>query len=473
VPQEKHWRHASGTTRPRIPKTIPCTSLPAADADRIRPCEGNPRYWQYKGNPVLLLGGTKDDSLFQLPHLREHLDALKSVGGNYIRNTMSDRPDHDFEVYPFKKLADGKYDLNQWNDEYWTRFENMLKWTAERDIIVQIEVWDRFDYVDSPDYIRWGLHPYNPKNNVNYSFEESGLKATYTKHPGQNEQPFFFTVPALQNNQVLLPYQMAQVDKLLSLSLAYGHVLYCMDNETSGDPQWAKFWALHIRKRAAEAGVSVQVTEMWDQWDIKGGHHKETFDHPELYSFIDVSQNNHNRSQQHWDNLQWVREYIASQQRPINTVKIYGADGGRFGSSRDGQERFWRNILGGCASTRFHRPDSGLGLSDIAQSHLRSMRLLTGELDIFRCTPDARSRRLGDREDNEAYLTCIDGQQYAVYFPDGGDVTLDLTSVKGDFTVRWLDILHSRWTDQDRAKGGKPVRLQSPGRGHWACLVTR
>jgi len=441
--------------------------------DRIRPCRDNPRYWQYKGQPVLLLGGTKDDNLFQLPDLREHLDELKTVGGNYIRNTMSDRHDKGFEVYAFKQLADGKYDLGQWNTEYWKRFENMLRWTAERDIIVQIEVWDRFDYSDHRDSGRWKRHPYNPQNNVNYTAELSGLQTTYTKHPGSNEQPFFFTVPDLKNNKTLLQYQVAQVDKMLSYTLQYGNVLYCMDNETSGSPEWGKFWAQHIRKRAAEAGVEVHVTEMWDQWDVKGGHHKETFDHPELYSFVDVSQNNHNKGQQHWDNFQWVRRYIAGKLRPINTVKIYGADTGRFGNSRDGEERFWRNILGGAASTRFHRPDSGLGLSDRAKPHIRSMRLLTSELDIFNCTPDAQSKLLSDRSDNEAFLTCIADKQYALYFPDGGQVTLDLSNAQGSFAVKWLDILNSRWTDQRSAPGGRPTSFACPGKSHWACLLSR
>jgi hypothetical protein len=445
----------------------------AEDADRIRPWDQDARYWQYQGQPVLLLGGTRDDSLFQIPDLRQHLDELQAVGGNYIRNTMSDRPDHDFEVYPFRQLPDGRYDLEQWNDEYWTRFENLLRWTAERQIIVQIEVWDRFDYTDSGDSQRWSKHPYNPRNNVNYTSEQSGLKATYTKHPGANEQPFFYSVPGLQNNSVLLRYQVAQVDRMLAASLPYGHVLYCMDNETSGDPAWGRYWAEHIRRRAAEAGVTAQVTEMWDQWDIKGGHHKETFDHPERYTFIDVSQNNHNRGQQHWDNLQWVRDYVAAQPRPINTVKIYGADTGKYGTSRDGQERFWRNILGGAAGTRFHRPDSGLGLSDIAKAHIRGMRMLTSRLDIFRCAPDVDSRRLGDRDPNEAYLTCIPGRQYAVYFPDGGQVSLDLNDAAGDFRVDWLDILESSWTDESRVRGGRQVPLRSPGSGHWACLLTR
>jgi len=212
---------------------------------------------------------------------------------------------------------------------------------------------------------------------------------------------------------------------------------------------------------------------MWDQWDIKGGHHKETFDHPDLYSFIDVSQNNHNKRQQHWDNLAWVRAYIAGKPRPVNTVKIYGADTGRFGNSRDGQERFWRNILGGAASTRFHRPDSGIGLSDRAKAHIRSMRLLMAEFDIFRATPDAKSKLLDDRTENEAYLTFIADRQYALYFPDGGEVTLDLSDAEGSFDLRWLDIVESRWTDADRVRGGRKVKLAVPGEGHWGCLLDR
>ena len=447
--------------------------LRAEERTRLRPYAANPSYWEYKGKPVVLLGGTDDDNLFQWPQLEKQLDLLHSVGGNYIRNTMSDRPDQGFEVYPFRKVASGKYDLEQWNEEYWTRFANMLRWTADRDIIVQVELWDRFDYSDHRGVARWGRHPYNPESNINYTAEQVGLKTTYKKHPGSNEQPFFYSVPRLRNNTVLLKYQQAQIDKLLSHSLPYGHVLYCIDNETSGDAEWGRFWAKHVRQRAREANVSVQVTEMWDAWDLKNSTHRQTFDHPDLYSFVDISQNNHNKGQVHWDNLQWVRSYLAKRPRPINTVKIYGADTGRFGNGRDGLERFWRNILGGVAATRFHRPTSGLGLSPIAQTHLKSMRLLLAELDIFRCQPDAASRLLSDRTPSEAYLTRIPGKQYAVYFPDGGQVKLDLREAKGEFLLRWLDIAHCRWQSGKHATAGASLSLAAPGSGHWVALLKR
>ena len=232
----------------------------ADDAGRIRPWSKDARYWQYQGQPVLLLGGSKDDNLFQIPDLREHLDEMARVGANYIRNTMSDRQDKGFELYPFKRLADGKFDLDQWNEAYWRRFENMLRWTHDRAIIVQIEVWDRFDYARD----NWEPHPYNPRNNVNYTYEESGFVEHYPDHPGRNRQPFFFTTPKQRNNRVVLPYQQRFVDKLLSYSLRHDHVLYCMDNETSSEEAWSAYWAEYIQRRAAEAGKRVCVTEMRD-----------------------------------------------------------------------------------------------------------------------------------------------------------------------------------------------------------------
>ena len=59
----------------------------------IRPYSENPRYWQYHGKGVFLLGASGDDNLFQWPSpdLERHLDAMKAVWANYVRNTMSDR----------------------------------------------------------------------------------------------------------------------------------------------------------------------------------------------------------------------------------------------------------------------------------------------------------------------------------------------------------------------------------------------
>lgn len=441
------------------------------DRNRIQPYAGNPFYWQYQGQPVLLLGGSVEDNLFQIPNLEEHLDLLRSVGGNYVRCTMSSRDEGD--VWPFERdPATGLYDLNVPGEAYWGRFERFLQLTAEREIVAQFELWDRFDFSRAP----WQANPYNPKNNVNYTAEESGLVHEIHTHPGRRESAFFRSVPALEDNQALLRYQHMQVDKMLSLSLQRGNVLYCMDNETNESPEWGWYWARYIQARAGEAGVSAECTEMWDAHNLLDGEHAATFDHPELFSFVDISQNNHRPSDEHWDNPQEIRRRLiaSGHVRPMNSVKIYGANSGRYGSTRDAQERFWRNIFGGLASSRFHRPPSGLGLNHIAQAHIRSMRMFTDQMDLLSCEP--HNDLLNNRSWNEAYCTANPGVEWAVFYPDGGNVLLDVSGAGGvPLTVRWLDIRGSRWVEgvpPARREDGDFLRLITPREeGYWAALI--
>ena len=445
---------------------------PKAALPAIQPYAQNPHYWQYRGRPVVLVGGSKDDNLFQIPDLEQHLDAIVAVGGNYVRNTMSDRQDGGFEVYPFLATASGKFDLEQWNEEYWARLDRFLKSTNERGIVVQLEVWDRFDFSDHENSGHWSRSPYNPRNNINYSEAESKLDAAYPQHPNANIQPFFFTPPDLQNNAVVLRYQLAWFDKLLSYTLRYDHVLYCIDNETSADPRWGRFWADRLHRKAREEGTHVYATEMWDDWDVTGRQHRETIENTELYGFIDISQNNHRLGRKHWDGLQWTRAQLGQRLRPINTVKVYGADGGSFGSTRDAEERFWQNLIGGAAAIRFHRPDTGLGLSEAAKVQIRSARMLLAELDIFRCEPDADGSLLTLRTAREAYLTREPGHQYAVYVPTGGVVELDVSDAPGNLQLRWLDVANTQWREPSQVQGGGPVELTSPGDGQWVALLT-
>ncbi|MEZ4636876.1 MAG: hypothetical protein R2856_18295 [Caldilineaceae bacterium] len=429
--------------------------------DAIRPYAENPFYWQYKGKPVLLLGGSVEDNLFQIPNLADHLDLLKSVGGNYVRCTMSSRDPGD--VWPFAFDATrGLYDLEKPGEEYWRRFAHFLELTAQRDIILQIEVWDRFDFARAP----WQDNPFNPQNNVNYSAEESGLKPVIETHPGRCESDFFHTVPVLQNNQTVLRYQHAFVDRLLDHTLAYGNILYCMDNETNDSPEWGWYWARHIRRRAEAIGAEVHLTEMWDAWDLSDPQHSYTIDRTDLYSFVDFSQNNHQEGETHYRNFQAQRRRIAESGhvRPINTVKTYGANTGAHGTSRNGQESFWRHVLGGVAAARFHRPPSGHGLDPIAQANIRSARQLTDRIDIFNCRP--ANDLLQNRFRNEAFCFAQPGIEYAVYFTDGGDLYLKSDV---DVSIEWLHVLNSEW--QKTTDLTQQQRIGPPANAHHLRLL--
>lgn len=185
-------------------------------ADRIQPYSENSYYWQYKGEPVLLLGGSWQDNLFNHPiGLEEHLVLLESVGGNYVRNTMSHRNQGNLFAYTQRAgpgiplEEDGKFDLDVFNVDYWLRFDDFLRMTHERDIIVQIEVFDPHDHFrDHQSLGGWSKHPFNPANNVNFTSDESGLpiSANYRPIATPSAHPFWLAVPALENNELVLRY---------------------------------------------------------------------------------------------------------------------------------------------------------------------------------------------------------------------------------------------------------------------------
>jgi len=451
-----------------MPRSRP-TGHDTDNANRIQPSSRFPTYWQYRGEPVLLLGGSVEDNLFQIPDLEAHLDCLKSAGGNYVRCTMSWRDEGN--VPPFERdPAAGLFDLTRPGEEFWRRFVRFLEWTYAREIIVQVEVWATFDYYRD----NWAENPFNPRNNINYSAEEARLPLTYDHHPVESQNPFFRTTPAEEDNAVVPGFQGRFVDTLLSHSLEYGHVLYCMDNETAVNASWGAYWARYIKDKAERRGLAVETTEMWDPWELDHPMHGNTTDHPELYSFIEISQNNHQKGQQHWDNMQAQRERLRSAGllRPINNVKIYGGDEGRFGSDVDGQERFWRNIFGGCASARFHRPPSGQGLNRRAQAHIKSLRMLTDAMDWFAGEP--HNDLLSYRAENAAYCFAVPGRSYAVFFTNGGQVALDGSAAGatgGSWTVRWLDIMDSTWSAPQPVETSGSLSLVAPGGGFWAALI--
>lgn len=458
----------------------------AAQADEaIEIFSQNPFYWQYKGEPILLRGGSKEDNLFNHPEgLKNHLQELKSAGGNYIRNTMSSR--NPGNPWPFKKGSNGFYDLDQWDETYWERFENLLKWTSEMDIIVQIEIWDPWDYFKSeaslgygPENVGWESCPFNPALNINYTAEESRLKEEidYFSKAIASDHHFFSTVPALEDNPVVREYQEAFVDKILSYTLKFPNVLYCMNNEIGEAPEWGEYWAQYIRGKAERAGKKVFMTDMRRKTDFSSEEQLHLLHNDDLYDFFEISQNSANNDQNHYDQIISIRTQVLDHPKPLNSVKIYGGEIGKWTTSvEEGTRRFWRSVFGGIAAVRFHRPGPshqyfGLGLSELAKIHIRSMEQFVEAFDVFNSKP--ANQLLMDREPNEAYCLAEEGIAYAVYFPDGGNVSLDLSAVGGSINMSWLNISENSWSEVTVQKPDKQLQLQTPGKGHWLVLINR
>lgn len=433
--------------------------------DLVKP---NSQYWSFKGKRTLLLGGSKNDNLFQSDNLEEHLDLLTSVGGNYVRNTMSSSDEGD--LWPFAMQEDGLYDLNKWNDEYWNKFDNFLKLTSERDIVVQIEIWATFSFYRDV----WERNPFNPKNNINYDEKRSKLSAEVKTHPVYTENNFFRSVPSQMCLIPVLNYQQKFVDKILSYSLNYDNVLYCIDNETSVTSDWGKFWAEYLHRCAFEKGRKVYVTEMWDPWELTHAIYNETYYNPELFSYIEISQNNHQSGQKHWDEVESLmkRLEMSKVNRPINNVKVYGYKTNNGKNPRNGVENFVKNVLVGSAAVRFHRPLSGLGLNDTAQNVIKGMRDLTEKMNFINAKP--HNDMLKGREEDEAYCRAVKGMQYAIFFTHGGEVALDLSTFRKTPSIYWLDLLSNEWSEPTVLVKSDSTIIKCPeGKDWWIALIKK
>jgi len=441
----------------------------------IRPYTKNPWYWEYHGEPILLRGGTDDDNPYQWTGktLTDQLDLLVSVGGNYVRNTMSCRDRGN--IYPFQKTSDDLYDLNQPNKEYWDRLTFFLQETSKRGIIVQLTLWDQFDHGRRN-------YPWHAENNINYSGSVIN-----------DRNDFYNTVES--NNKEGLHYQQKYIDKLLSIALTFDNVLYNIDNESSKGEVWENYWARYIHQTAENMNRKAYVTTM--QFDPSNSV-RSAMTFRDIYDFVDISQNNQDsrgaRGQGHWDNIIGWRQKLASGScgpMPMNNVKVYGGgNGSNFsaGTETEAINRLWRNVFAGCASSRFHRPSNswGSGLNERVQTNLKAMDMFLSKFNLFSASPhNDLLRHVVASAPNamEAYVLADIGRQYAVFFPRGRFmVGLDPWVYVEKVSVSWLNIERLTWSEPEiievQWEGGREewgdrgqVVLRTPGNQSYIALL--
>jgi hypothetical protein len=186
---------------------------------------------------------------------------------------------------------------------------------------------------------------------------------------------------------------------------------------------------------------------------------------------VEISQNNHQRGEKQWANgLKQIEKLrLAGNLRPVNNVKTYGNDlGTHGGGTQNGIQSFIRSSLFGSAAVRFHRPPSGLGLGDTALAVIHDIRMATDRFDFFNARP--HNDLLEQREDNEAYCRAVPGKEYLVYFPEAGEVDLDVSGSGSLLEVSRLEILSGNWIMEKREPAGSSLMLESPGK-HYIFVI--
>ncbi len=473
-------------------------------AAALRPHGANPFYWEYRGAPVLLLGASVVDNLQHWPDLEAHLDDLHAAGVTYLRVSLSmgtravhggdDRPlPHD---QPFLQLPSGRYDLAQWDPVWWDRLDRLLRLSAARGMVVELELWNRFDFWR----IMWQANAWNPRRNVTYTEAETGLGPRYPEHPVEDQNPFFHSVPAMADRPVLLSHQRAFVDRVLDLTLGHDHVLYTINNETSTDPAWGRYWISHVKDRARAAGREVFVTDMFDAHTLsRDPFQRQVVENPEVYDYVSAAQvtSFRNSAAEQVSQLAWLRQELAEAPRPFTISKVYGSDIHRLTAFRlrafqrygdvAAVHSFWMSLFGGASAVRFHRENAGLGPAPRALASIRAARLMEELAPPWKMVP-ADTLLAGNGQVTvgadetslgaaftlpEAHAMADPGRAYAVFFTSGGavDLRLDMAG-RADFDLRWIDVERGQWGPFASVSARDRLPLHAPGDGPWVAVLT-
>ena len=91
------------------------------------------------------------------------------------------------------------------------------------------------------------------------------------------------------------------------------------------------------------------------------------------------------------------------------------------------------------------------------------------KLNLFVCTP--HNDLLSDRLPDEAYCLALPGERYAVFFPDSGEISLDVSATNKNLEVEWYDIINNRWRWPNKTKNNGKISLATPGEGPWVVLI--
>ena len=177
----------------------------------------------------------------------------------------------------------------------------------------------------------------------------------------------------------------------------------------------------------------------------------------------------------------FVRDRIKNNPRPINNTKNYGNS--KWPPTSDYHKRVWHrwttesavqryvlNVIGGCASTRFHRnPIGGIGLTEPAQNCIEALRKLESLVKMWELTPG--NDLLTNYEDSKVFLTANPGRMYVLFFMQGGSAILNMAGCEGNYSLKWINPFTGQWGKTATITGGKKVKISTPDDGSWLLAV--
>jgi Cellulase (glycosyl hydrolase family 5) len=249
----------------------------------------NLRYFLFRGRPLVLVAATEHyGSVINRPfdferYLADAADKQQTMTRTFLlfreqqtaRNPSSPcKPESPDFITPWPRTGPGnaidgeaRFDLDQWNPEYFQRLHRFLSRASERGIVVELTLFSN-TYGDSV----WALNPLRSSNNLQ----------------GVGKIPWFEYTTL--HNEPLVQRQLAYVKKIVEETSRYDNVYYEICNEPGGDADpratatdvdaWQERITRLVRDELARVGRPHLV------FGSQAFHYKPTFRQPLDQSFV-------------------------------------------------------------------------------------------------------------------------------------------------------------------------------------------
>jgi hypothetical protein len=444
----------SGTARSQ-------TALPAARGPlRVHP--SNPRYFaDASGKAVLLTGSHTWNNLVDMGPSEEpevfdyaaYLDFLEQHGHNFIRlwawdsvtwDTRANREStrqavNNVAPQPWARSGPGmaldgkpKFDLEKFNEAYFRRLRERVQAAGRRGIYVSVMLFEGWGLMHAnrgraaPAGWAWRGHPMHPENNVN------GVNAD-PDGDGQNIQLHSKGIPAVT------AVQTAYIRKVVDTVNDLDYVLYEVINE-GGEQEW-NWWVVNtIREyeRDKPKQHPIGIT----------GHGAERVESM-LASPADwISPGR--RDGYGDDPPAWNDKTKVSL---LDTDHIWGIGGNPTWA--------WKAFLRGHNPIFMDPYDNSI----LAKGPVEGWEPLRKSLGVIRALSDRVNLAAMQPHDELAstkYCLADPGRTYIVFFPTGGEVTLDLRAGQGTLKAEWIHPVTGAQTAGEQVTLGQRLTLQGP-----------
>ncbi len=433
----------------------------------------NKRYFEDDGKPVVLFGSGLWTIIPDISvDIEDHNTWYAKHGANANRatlfaffNSVADGQG----IGPWARTGPGlandgmpKFDLTKPDPAFWARVRAYLESCQRHGIYVLLQIFDE-PFTEAGEQ-RWFVNPFNPDNNVN---DLPGLPTGKSSGEAQFYDP---------DNKALMVIQDALVKRLLDETAKhFGNVIYEIGNEinmdsvTSKAARWQQHWINFFRAYERDHGEALLLSNDTRRELLETG--MGGFQVVNHHGFVDVRIKGASTTIMPFKLCRAITADFKAFDLPIlNSRPCSDPDRKNYGDvvgEEEGRSLYWSYFFSGGHIIGFRTTKESWKDGLKAERIIEALRRFIDATRFWEMEPHP------ELVGGEALCLASLGQEYGLYLPVGGEISLDLSQATALLKGRWYNPRTGEWAQRQETPGGRKCTLVAPGAGDWALHIRR